>query len=66
MLKQGGGAGSGYLDLTHVRDVEHARVLAHRLVLSPDPRVLQRHLETRETHELGARGPMVLVQRAAP
>ena len=58
--------GTPDLDLAHVRDVEHARVLADGQVLGLDARVLQRHLVASEADELGARSDMTLMQRAAP
>jgi hypothetical protein len=72
----GGGEGAlaAQLDLTHVRDVEEARALAHGFVLLLDRGVLHGHLVSREGNEAGTealvgrveRGPPELVGHAPP
>src|SRR5206468_12676665 len=44
------------LDLAHVRDVEHAGVLANRQVLLAHARVLDGHLPAGKRDDLGPRG----------
>ena len=51
------------LDLAHVRDVEDAGAGAHRDVLVPDARVLDRHLPAGERDELRARRDVAVVER---
>ena len=59
------GVGPARLDLAHVRDVEDAGALAHRLVLGPDALVLHRHLPARERHEPRAGRDVAVVQGRA-
>jgi hypothetical protein len=53
------------LDLTHVRDIERSGVAADGQVLTADPLILHGHLPPRERDELGARGDMTAMERAA-
>ena len=65
-LHEGVAVGAGDLELTHVRDVEHAHALAHRPVLGRDPRgVAHGHLVAAERHHLGAQAHVNVVQRSA-
>ncbi len=64
-LQEGERAGALDLDLAHVRDVEHARVRAHRGVLLADTLVGDRHLPTGKGNELGAELGVPLVERCA-
>jgi hypothetical protein len=54
------------VELAHVRQIEHARVLAHRAMLPDDPGVLDRHLVARERHHARAEGAVLLVERRPP
>ena len=53
------------LDLTHVRDVEDARVGAHGLVLRDHALVLDRHLPAGEGNHARAGGDVAVVERRA-
>ena len=54
------------VELSHVREVEEARGLAHGAVLGHDPGVLDGHLVARERHHARAETAVLFVERRAP
>ena len=54
------------LELAHVRDVEDARIGAHRPVLLDHALILDRHLPTGEGDHARAEGNVTVVQRRSP
>ena len=57
--------GAAHHELAHVRHVEEPRGAADRLMLGHDARVLERHLPSRERHELPAERGVAVVERRA-
>ena len=59
------GAGSGEVELPHVRQVEEAGAAPHRAMLGDDARVLDGHFITGEGDHLRAESRVPLVERRA-
>ena len=59
------GFGTANDELAHVRDVENADMVSHRLVFGHDAGVLDRHQPSAERDDPGAKPDMFLVKRSA-
>jgi hypothetical protein len=63
--EEGAGRAARQVDRQHVRDVEHARVAPHAMVLLDLRAVVQRHLPAAKVGEAGVRAPVGVEQRGA-
>ena len=61
--REGEGVRAGHVDVEHVRDIEHAGILAHGVVLFQLRAIGQRHVPAAEVDHSGAGGDVFVGQR---